>query len=132
MVLGVLAIAGAVVGVLFGAGVVGGSSSGNTVPLQANNDVALAVSPAQGGCDTAFQFTATGSLSGTGTLTYRWERSDGQETDDIPVAITNQGSFRFTIAWRVIGHQVLNGTMTFRVVSPTPRVVHQAIAYNCP
>ena len=129
--LGLAAIAGAVVGVLFAAGVLGGGGSNNG-PLQVGNDVQLSVSRAQGGCDTDFQFVATGSLSGAGTLTYRWERSDGQRSDDIPVTITsNEGSFKFTIAWRVLGKQQFSGTMTFRVVSPTDRVAHQSITYSC-
>jgi serine/threonine protein kinase len=136
-VLGLLAVAGAVLGVLFGTGVLGGGGSASSGPLQLGNDVALAVSP-QGSCSSNpprmdFHFVATGSVSGVGTLSFRWERSDGQQTDDIPVTVTsNEGSFRFTTTWSVQGHQVLNGTMTFHVLSPTPRVVHQAITYNCP
>jgi serine/threonine protein kinase len=107
----------------------GGSSNG---PLAVGHDVRLSVTPQQGGCDTDFQFAATGSLTGQGTLLYRWERSDGQQTDDIPVAITDQRSFRFTIAWRIIGHQQRSGTMTFRIVQPASRVVNQTITYNCP
>ena len=38
------------------------------------------VSPASAGCNTTFAFVASGSLSGTGTLVYRWEQSDGQVT----------------------------------------------------
>jgi len=135
-IVGVLAAAGVAVGVLFGTGVLGGSGANNGA-LEVGNDVKLAVSPQSSGCtsnlQTDFAFVATGSVTGTGTLTYRWERSDGKQSDPIPVDITpREGSFSFTITWRVIGHQTVNGTMTFRILSPTSRVVNQAISYNCP
>ena len=129
----VLVLAGAAVGaVVLTRGGGGGSAGSGPGPLQVGSDVRLAVTPQQGGCDTDFQFVATGSLSGQGSLVYRWERSDGQQSADIPVTITTERSFRFTIAWRIIGHQQRTGTMTFRVVSPTSRVVNQGITYTCP
>lgn len=132
-ILALLVVGGAVAAVLLLA--VGGGGSNNG-PLQIGPDVKLSVDPQQGGCDTTFQFAATGSVSGVGTMRFRWEQTaNGQTgvTDDIPVDITsNDGSFRLTRAWKVTGSQKLNGTMTFRIVSPTERVVHQAISYSCP
>jgi len=130
IVLGVLAIgAGAAVAVVE---LRSTSETSSNAPLTVGSDVALTVTPKAGGCNTDFGFVATGSLTGKGQLLYRWERSDGQQSSDIPVTITNQGSFRFTITWRVIGRQKLDGTMTFRLVSPTSRVATAAISYNCP
>jgi hypothetical protein len=131
VVLLVAALVGGGLGAAFATGAIGGSSAG-TGPLTVGTDVKLAVTPQQGGCDTTFNFEATGSLSGTGTLVYRWERSDGQQTADIPVAITaNEGSFRFTMPWRILGKQKLDAQMTFRIVSPTQRTASRAISYNC-
>jgi hypothetical protein len=93
--------------------------------------VALTATPQLGGCNTDFGFVATGTLSGQGQLVYRWERSDGQQSSDIPVTITDQRSFRFTITWRVIGRQRLQGTMTFRLVRPDQRAVSRTISYSC-
>jgi len=137
VVLGLLLVlGGAGVGVYLAVGRSGGG--GSTAPLSVGNDVKLAATPQSGHCDPSthrldFQFVATGSLNGQGTLVYRWERSDGRQSDDIPVTIaSNEGSFRFTTTWSIQGNQTFQGTMTFRVVSPTSRVVNQAISYTCP
>jgi serine/threonine protein kinase len=132
IVLVVLVLVGGGLGAAVATGAIGGGGGSNSGPLQVGGDVKLAATPQQGGCDTNFQFVATGSLSGQGTLVYRWERSDGQQTSDIPVQVKDDGSFRFTMAWRVLGHQKLDGKMTFRILSPTARVVNQSISYNCP
>jgi len=131
-VLGVLALAGVAVAVLFGTGTLGGGGSANNGPLQINDDVKLAVNvPQQSSCKAQYQFVATGTVSGTGNLTYRWETSDGQQTDDVPVTITSdQGSFRFTLGWSVSGHAPKS--ITFRIVSPTQRSATQPIPFTCP
>lgn len=137
LVLGLLLVAG---GVAAGVYVAVGRSSGggNPGPLSVGNDVQLTATPQSGHCDPSthrldFQFVATGTLNGQGTLVYRWERSDGRQSDDIPVTITSdEGSFKFTTTWSIQGNQTFQGTMTFRVVSPTSRVVNQAISYTCP
>ena len=138
-IVGLLAVAGVIVAVLYATGAVGGSGSANTGPLTVGNDVSLTVDPQTAGCGTStppraeFQFVATGSLTGTGTLTYRWETSDNQRTDDLNVDITpREGSFRLTYKWAFTGHNSVQPTMTFRILDPTSRVVNQTISYNCP
>ncbi len=132
IVLIVLAVIGGGLAGAAAAGVFGGGG-GSTGPLTVGTDVKLTISPPSGGCDTAFTFVATGSVSGAGTLTYRWERSDGYHTDDIPVTVTgSDGSFNLPgPAWRISGHQP-QLQMTFHIVSPTQRVVTQTIPYTCP
>jgi serine/threonine protein kinase len=133
VVLVLLVIAAGAGGGLYAAGIIGGSGTASgPVPLTVGPTVTLTVNPAQGGCDTTFAFEAKGTVSGEGTLVYRWERSDGQQTGDISVQITTAiGKFDFNEGWRIIGKQQLNARMTFRVVSPTTRSVSQAIAYSC-
>jgi len=130
--LGVLALAGVVVAVLFATGVAGGGGGASNGPLQVNDDVKLTVDvPQQSSCKAQYEFTATGSVSGAGTLTYRWETSDGQQTDNVPVSITSdEGSFRFTLGWSVQNHAPKS--ITFRIVSPTQRSATQTIPFTCP
>jgi serine/threonine-protein kinase len=131
VVLVLAALAGAGLGAAYATGAIGGSGT-STAPLTVGPDVALTATPQQGGCDTVFTFTATGTLNGQGVLVYRWERSDGQQSADIRVTITNEGSFRFNgPAWRIQGKQQVDGQMTFRIVSPTQRSVSQKITYSC-
>jgi serine/threonine-protein kinase len=126
----VLAAVGGGLGGAYAAGAF--SSSSNSGPLSVGTDVKLTATPQQGGCDTTYNFVATGSVTGAGTLVYRWERSDGQQTPDISVAITpKEGSFKFEIPWRIIGKQKRDERMTFRIVSPTARSVSQPISYSC-
>ena len=130
VVLVLAALAGGGLGAAYATGAIGGGGS-KTAPLTIGPDVALTAQPLQGGCDTTFNFTATGTIDGQGTLVFRWERSDGQQSGDTPVTITNQGRFSFPISWRILGKQQLEGQMTFRIVSPTQRSVSQKITYSC-
>jgi serine/threonine protein kinase len=129
----VLVLAGALVIALFATGTIGGSKA-NSGPLRVGTDAQITVTPSQGGCNTVFNFVATGSVSGSGTLVYRWERNDGRQTADIPVTVTpNDASFRLPgPAWRIDGHQTSELRMTFRIISPSERTVSQVVNYTCP
>jgi hypothetical protein len=128
----VLVLAGALVIALFATGAIGGSKA-STGPLRVGTDAKITVTPAQGGCNTVFNFVATGSVSGSGTLLYRWERNDGRQTADIPVTVTPEdASFRLPgPAWRIDGHQTSELRMTFRIISPSERTVSQVVNYSC-
>ncbi|HEV3123707.1 MAG TPA: hypothetical protein VG266_03935 [Candidatus Dormibacteraeota bacterium] len=102
-------------------------------PLTVGTDVKLEVNKVSGSnCDNTFNFVATGSLSGSGTLTYHFERSDQQRTDDMKVQIDNNPGFEFRTAWRFIGQRTGKQTMTFVVTSPTTRQVNKDIDVTCP
>jgi hypothetical protein len=109
--------------------------SGNG-PLQVVGDVHLTVQPGTGGgCGTTFTFTATGSLSGRGTLTYQWVKSTAGSTPlytrysvMIVPAVT---AFRFTTLLQLTGQATLDGTVTFQVLSPQSRSASQTIRYTC-
>jgi hypothetical protein len=128
-----LVLIGGGLGAAFATGAIGGGTA-NSGPLRIGTDAKLTITPAQGGCNTVFNFVATGSVTGSGPLVYRWERSDGRQTGDIPVTVTpQQGSYRLPgPAWRIDGHQTSELRMTFRIISPSERSVSQVINYSCP
>ena len=105
-------------------------------PLAVGNDVRLRVQPGpSGGCDTTFSFTAIGSVSGAGTLTYRWVKSVAGSApvyDEYSLAITtHEGSFSFTTPLQLTGPASLTATVTFEVISPQARSATQTIHYTC-
>ena len=102
-------------------------------PLVIASDASVTVNRATGGCDTTFSFLARGSLSGVGSMVYRWEQSDGQVTDDITLHIVaSEGSFELAEAWRLQGSQTVNGTMTLHLLQPVDRKISRSFHYACP
>jgi hypothetical protein len=107
--------------------------SGSSGPLVVGTDVSLATtSERSGDCVTTVHFTATGSVSGGGTLVYRFERSDGQATGNTRLAVDGNSGFEVTEDWRFIGVHQGGGTMVFRIVSPTTREVRRDFTVTCP
>jgi hypothetical protein len=126
----VLAIAATVAGIaLLGGGHARPASSG---PLAIGSDAGLTVTPASGGCNTTFVFVGRGSLTGTGTLVYRWEQSDGESspTASLPITATD-GAFQLTQAWRLQGAQALDASMTLHLLSPVNRTFKRPFHYAC-
>jgi hypothetical protein len=111
----------------------GNGGPASSTPLAVGGDATLGVTPASAGCNTTFSFIARGSLSGTGTLVYRWEQSDGQVTADTSLPITSdEGAFQLTEAWRLQGSQRVSGTMTLHILKPVDRKISRAFTYSCP
>jgi hypothetical protein len=104
-------------------------------PLAVSDDVRLTVQPGStGGCGTTFTFTATGSLSGSGTLNYQWVRSTsgGSPTfTKFSVTISSDKSFLFTTPLQLTGPATIDATVTFQVLSPQARTVSQTVHYVC-
>ncbi len=104
-------------------------------PLEVGDDVRLAVQPGStAGCGTTFTFTATGSLSGSGTLSYQWVRSTAEESPTftkLAVTISSDSSFRFTTSIQLTGPGPIDATVTFQVLSPQARSASQTIHYIC-
>jgi hypothetical protein len=101
-------------------------------PLAIGSDATLTVKPASGGCNTTFNFVGAGSLSGTGTLVYRWEQSDGQSSANMSLPITaDDGAFQLTQAWRLQGAQTLDASMTLHLISPVDRTFRRPFHYAC-
>jgi hypothetical protein len=102
-------------------------------PVVVGTDVGLdATSQTGADCVTTVHFTAHGSVSGTGTLTYRFERSDGQSTGDQQLSLDGDSRFELTEDWRFVGVHDGGGTMVFRVVSPVTREVRRDVTVRCP
>ena len=111
----------------------GSGPAGSSAPLVVGGDATLAVNPPSAGCNTTFTFVGRGSLTGTGTLVYRWEQSDGQVTADTSLPITsNEGAFQLTESWRLQGSQKVDGTMTLHILKPVDRRISQTFHYSCP
>jgi hypothetical protein len=101
-------------------------------PLAIGSDAALTVTPASGGCNTTFVFVGRGSVSGAGTLVYRWEQSDGQSSAATSLPITaDDGAFQLTQAWRLQGAQTLDASMTLHLLSPVDRTLKRPFHYAC-
>ena len=128
-------VAGAVAaGLLIGfvVAVIRGTGPAASAGLTVDPPLALQVDPPQGSCDTTFAITVTGAVEGRGTLLYRWERSDGLQTQDTQLAIpASNSSFRITERWEIAGPQS-QPTITFRLLSPGPMSISQALPYSCP
>jgi hypothetical protein len=101
-------------------------------PLAIGSDAGLTVTPPSGGCNTTFVFVGRGSLSGTGTLVYRWEPSDGETSATTSLRITSdEGAFQLTQAWRLQGTQSLDASMTLHLLSPVNRTFKRPFHYAC-
>jgi hypothetical protein len=101
-------------------------------PLAIGSDAGLTVTPASGGCNTTFVFVGRGSLTGTGTLVYRWEQSDGESSPTASLPITaNDGAFQLTQAWRLQGSQSVDAAMTLHLLSPVNRTFKRPFHYAC-
>jgi hypothetical protein len=107
--------------------------SQGTGPLVVGTDITLDAAPSQSGdCVSTVHFTAHGSLTGSGTLTYRFERSDGQSTGNAQLTADGDSGFEISEDWRFVGVRSGGGTMIFRVVSPNTREVHRDVTVRCP
>lgn len=107
--------------------------SGSSGPLVVGTGINLdAVSDHGSDCLTTVHLTATGTLSGGGTLVYRFERSDGQSTGDARLDVNGNSGFAITEDWRFVGVHSGGGTMVFRIVSPTTREVRRDVSVTCP
>jgi serine/threonine-protein kinase len=110
--------------------------TGNQGPLRVGSDLHLAVQPSgTGGCHTTFTFTATATVTGTGTLLYRWEQAEaGSATEDAEYSVrvgSSDGSFRLTRTWSFAGDTTVQGSMTFRILSPQAKAVSTTVLDVC-
>jgi serine/threonine protein kinase len=113
----------------------GGSSSTQSTPapLVVGNDITISMQKSQtGDCITDYVFTAHGSLSGSGTLVYHWEQSDGYKAPDTTIVITNQVGMAIDQHWRFQGHRTGSATMTFIVTAPQARSANKTFDTTCP
>jgi hypothetical protein len=130
--LSVLLIAGVAAILVVNPGGISPLGPSNDGPLTIGPDAAVSVTPSAGGCDTAFAFEATGTVTGTGTLVFRWEHSDGSTAAEKSVNVGPEaGTFDFHDSWRIEGAQKVDGTVTFHILKPVDRAIVQHLTYSC-
>ncbi|MGW3040214.1 hypothetical protein ACWC9T_09235 [Kitasatospora sp. NPDC001159] len=90
--------------------------------------------PAGPGCaGTAVITAAVETNGGTGTLRYRWLRSDGTTSAEIAQDLpAGPHHTDLVLRWTFEGHGSLQATATLEVLSPTPRTAVTSFAYHCP
>ena len=109
-----------------------GSSQTPPGSLSVGRPVVLQVAPGPGSCDGMFVATATGSVRGSGTLLYRWARSDGEQSAATVLPVSaKDGSFLITQHWVLTG-QVSNASITFQLLSPVAMSVTRPLPHTCP
>ncbi len=112
----------------------GGAASSGPAALSVGSPTLSAQPAGAGGCGTTFTFTASGSLRGSGTLTYRWlvtETGSPTTYDQYSLPITHQTSFRFTKQLGFTGPASIGMTVTFEVLSPQRRTATATRRYVC-
>lgn len=113
----------------------GGSPPPTTPPPAGStlrvNSVSVSVSPQSSsslpifGCSQDFTFTATLNSSGSGKVSYRWERSDNVTKAGNINITSSQQTTRYT--WKV--NKTSSGVLRLRITSPN-QVVSNEIGYN--
>jgi hypothetical protein len=85
-------------------------------------------------CDGTATITATIHTNGAnGTITYRWRRSDGTESDILRQQTTKGPTdVHVVLLWSFHGHGSLNATATLEVLSPSQLSASATFAYSCP
>ena len=95
-------------------------------PVFAVTSVTASVSPSSftGECPKTFNFSAVIAVNGPGTVTYRWERSDGAIASTQTVTFTAAGSKTVTATWTLSAA----GThwMRIHILTPNEMISNQA------
>jgi hypothetical protein len=102
-----------------------GWSGGNTVPAAAApgafavTSVIAGVNPTtyNGGCPKTFNFSAVINVSGPGTVTYKWERSDGATSASKTIAFSTASSQTVASSW-TLGLPSYSGWQRVHVLAP--------------
>lgn len=109
-----------------------GSAPASAPSLSVGRSVSLQVEPARGSCNSVFVATATGPVQGSGTLLYRWARSDGEQSAGTALRVSaSDGSFLITQHWQLSG-QVSTPSITFQLLSPVAMTLTRPLHYSCP
>jgi hypothetical protein len=109
-------------------------SSATSSPLKLTPPVSVSRNPTGTvGCDANVSFVASGQITGSGTLTYQWERSDGVHPilRQVPVA-AGQSSFQTEpVIWSFSGTQQTSVTMTLHILKPSDLKVATPLTDSC-
>lgn len=125
--------AGALVTALVVAGVLLYLSHRPSVPLQVTSaSVAPAVDPGRS-CDTEVDVVGTVHTNGSpGQITYRWVRSDGNQTDTLNQTVGGGATtVQVHLQWKVTGKGRYPATATLQVARPNPVEAKGGFVYDC-
>lgn len=86
------------------------------------------------GCDGTADIVAAVDTDGRpGTVTYRWERSDGTTSGILREKLArNQKEARLHLLWTFHGRGEHRATARLEVLSPTPHTASTTFTYRCP
>ncbi|MDH6108878.1 hypothetical protein P3T36_002242 [Kitasatospora sp. MAP12-15] len=95
--------------------------------------VAVHTDPAGPGCNGTAVVTGTLQTDGgTGTVRYRWERSDGTLSDDLSQPIAKGSKHTdVVLRWTFDGHGSMRATATLDVLSPQSLSAATTFTYTC-
>ena len=77
-----------------------------------------------------FNFTGSITMNGSGTVTYRWERSDGVTKASQVLTFTSAGTQTITDQWASLPITITNGWQRIHVGSPNDLFSNQATFTN--
>ncbi|MFB7619629.1 hypothetical protein [Kitasatospora sp. NPDC056181] len=103
-------------------------------PALAVTGVGVTTDPAGPACGgTAVIKAAVETNGGTGTIRYRWLRSDGTTSGEIAQDVRS-GAHRtdLVLRWSFEGHGDLQATATLEILSPDTRTAAASFPYHCP
>jgi hypothetical protein len=104
-------------------------------PLSVNT-VTVTADPARLPCDAVEVITGTLQTNGrSGTVTYRWIRSDGTGTDAGPLTQhvpAGQSHTVVVLRWSLQGHGRLQAKATLQILAPDPSTASATFRYICP
>jgi hypothetical protein len=110
------------------------SASNPSGPLRLTGPVSVSRNPTGTlGCNASVAFVGSAPISGSGTLTYQWERSDGVQPvlRQVPVA-SGQSSFQTEpIYWSFTGAQQTTVTMTLHILKPSDTKIATSLTDSC-
>ena len=94
--------------------------------------VTASVTPSSftGACPKMFLFYAVITVNGPGTVTYRWERSDGESGDTKSITFAAAGSQTITTTWRLQGNY--SGWQLVHILTPNDTLSNEAyFTHSC-
>lgn len=102
-------------------------------PSVAVREATVAVTPTVLGCDATADITARVITDGRpGTLTYRWVRSDGTDSEVLEEEVTRgQREARLRLLWTFEGRGRYPARAELRILTPDSRTASVGFAYDC-
>ncbi|MFD1657554.1 hypothetical protein ACFSL4_04750 [Streptomyces caeni] len=103
-------------------------------PSVAVRDVRVSTDSRGPGCDGTADVVALLSTDGRpGTVTYRWERSDGTTSGSLTEKLPRgRSTARLHLLWTFHGEGRYQARATLRILSPGPRTATTSFTYRCP